>query len=90
MELDITFRSDIIDEQVGYTDSNWTRLKDGQKSIGGYAFLHSGRLVSHQSKQQANVAFSLTEAEYIATIEARKKPLSITRFLAIFGYRLLD
>ena len=42
LELGITFRSDATDELVGYTDSDWAGLKDGQKSTGGYAFLLSG------------------------------------------------
>ncbi len=51
LELGITFKSNVTDELVGYTDSDWAGLKDGQRSIGGYAFLFSSRLVSHQSKK---------------------------------------
>lgn len=50
-------------------------LKDGRKSTGGYTFLLSGGPVSHQSKQQATVALSSTEAEYMATTEAGKEAL---------------
>lgn len=44
--------------------------------------------MSHQSKQQATVALSSTEAEYMATIEAGKEALWIALFLAALGYRL--
>ena len=88
LELGINFKSNVTDELVGYTDSDWARLKDGQRSTGGYAFLFSVRPVSHQSKQQANVALSSTEAEYMATTEAEKEALWIGRFLAALGYRL--
>lgn len=75
LDLGITFRSDATDELVGYTDSDWAGLKDGRRSIGGYAFLLSGGPVSHQSKQQATVALSSTKAEYMATTEAGKEAL---------------
>ena len=88
LELGITFRSDIADELIGYTDSDWAGLKDGRRSTGGYAFLLSGGPVSHQSKQQATVVLSSTEAEYMATTEAGKKALWIARFLATLEYRL--
>ncbi len=89
LELSITFKSDSTDELVGYIDSDWAGLKDGQRSTGGFIFLLSGGPVSHQSKQQATVALSSTEAEYMATTEAGKEALWIARFLAALGYRLL-
>ena len=88
--LGITFRSNTTDELVEYTDSDWAGLKDGQRSTGGYAFLLSGGPVSHQSKQQATVAFFSTEAEYMATTKAGKEALWIARFWAALGYRLPD
>ena len=66
LELGITFRCDSADELVGYSDSDWAGLKDRRRSTGGYTFLLSGGPVSHQSKQQATVALSSTEAEYMA------------------------
>ncbi len=80
LELGITFRSDATDELVGYTDSDWAGLKDGQKSTGGYAFLLSGWPVSHQSKQPANVALFSIKAEYMATKEAKKRPCGLLNF----------
>ena len=88
LELGITFKSNSTDELVGYTDSDWAWLKDGRRSTGGYTFPLSGGPVSHQSKQQATVALSSTEAEYMATTEAGKEALWIARFLAALGYRL--
>ena len=88
LELSITFKSNVIDELVEYTESDWAWLKDGRRSTGGYALLLSGRPVSHQSNQQATVALSSTEAEYMATAEAEKEALWIGRFLAALGYRL--
>ncbi len=88
LELEITFKSNVTGKLVGYTDSDWAGLKDGQRSTNGYAFLFSGGLVSYQSKQQATVALSSTEAEHMATTEAGKEALWIGQFLAALGYRL--
>ncbi len=88
LELGITFKSNVTDELVGYTDSDRAGLKDRRRSTGGYAFLFSVGPVSHQSKQQATDALSSTEAEYMATTEAIKEALWIGQFLAALGYRL--
>ncbi len=75
LDLGIRFESDITDELVGYTDSDWAGVKDGQRSTGGYSLIFSGGQVSHQSKQQTTLALSSTEAEYMAITEAGKKTL---------------
>lgn len=75
LDLEITFRSDSTNELVGYTDSDWARLKDRQRSTGGYTFLLLGGPVSYQSKQQATVALSSTKAEYMATTKPGKEAL---------------
>ena len=77
LELGITFKSDSTDELVGYTDSDWVGLKDGQRSTSGYIFLLSVGPVSQQSKHQATVGLSSTEAEYMATTDAGKEALWI-------------
>ncbi len=41
----------------------------------------SGGSLSHQSKLQSTVALSLTEAEYMATTEAKKEVLWVAKFL---------
>ena len=88
LELGITFKSNVTDELVRYTDSDWAGLKDGRRSTGGYTFLFSSGPLSHQSKQQFTVALSSTEEEYMATTEAGKEALWIGRFLAVLKYKL--
>ncbi len=90
LELEITFKSNVTDELVGYTDSDWAGFKDGRRSKSEYIFFLSIGPVSHQSKQQTSFALSLTEAEYMATKEAGKEALWIGQFLAALGYRLLS
>ncbi len=86
--LEITFKANSENDLVGYTDSDYAGLVDGQKSVGGYIFMLSGGFLSHQSKLQSTVAFSSTEAEYMATTEAGKGALWISRFLTSLGFRL--
>ena len=63
-------------------------MKDGRKETGGYALIFSVGPISYQSKQQAAIAISSTEVEFIARTEARKKALWISQFLATLGYIL--
>ncbi len=86
--LGITFNANSENDLVGYTDSDYEGLVDGRKSTGGYIFMLSGGLLSHQSKLQSTVALSSTEAEYMATTEAGKKALWISQFLTCLGFRL--
>ena len=88
LDLGITFTADSENDLVGYTDSDYAGLLDGRKSTGGYIFMLSGGPLSHQSKLQSTVALSSTEAEYMATTEAGKEALWVSRFLACLGFRL--
>jgi len=51
---------------VGYSDSNFGGCKSDKKSTSGICHLLGCSLISWHSKKQACVAFSTTEAEYIA------------------------
>ncbi len=86
--LGITFNANSKNDLVGYTDSDYARLVDGQKSTGRYIFMLSGGPLSPQSKLRSSVALSSTEAEYMATTEAGKEALWISRFLTSFGFWL--
>ena len=58
--------SNVDDELVGFSDSDWGGDKKDLKSTTGYAFMLSGAAVSWNSKKQPTVAKSTTEAEYMA------------------------
>eukprot|EP00253_Pinus_taeda_P025349 PITA_25349 len=51
---------------VGYTDSDWARSVDDQKSTSGYVFHMGLGAISWASKKQSIVALSTAEAEYVA------------------------
>lgn len=57
----------------GYTDTSFASGKDDSKPISGYVFNLNGGAVSWKSSNQATVAYSTTEAKYIAASEAAKE-----------------
>ncbi len=86
--LGITFNANLENDLAGYTDSDYAGLVDSRKSTCGYIYMLSNGFLSHQSKLHSTVALSLTEAEYIATIEAGKEALWILRFLTSLRFWL--
>jgi hypothetical protein len=72
-------------ELIGYTDADMAGYIDSRKSTSGFLITFSGGAVSWQSKLQKCVALSTTEAEFIATTEARKEMLWMKRFLHELG-----
>jgi hypothetical protein len=65
----------------GFTDADMAGDIDSRKSTSGYLITYSGGAVSWQSRLQKCVAFSTTEAEYIAITEAAKELLWMKKFL---------
>jgi hypothetical protein len=70
---------------VGYSDADWAGDIDTRRSTTGYLFYLGGALVSWNSKLQATVALSSTEAEYLALTAAVKEALWIRTFLHDLG-----
>ena len=66
---------------AGYMDADWANDHLNRQSISGYVFSYSGGAVSWMSKQQSATAFSLTHAEYVATVEAAKELVWLRRLL---------
>ena len=70
----------------GYTDADWGGGVD-RKSIGGYAFTLNGAAITWNSKKQATVALSSTEAEYMALTQAVKESIWLQALLLDLGAR---
>jgi len=68
----------------GFTDADWGS-SDDRRSIGGYTFLFCGAAVCWNSKKQATVALSSTEAEYMALTQAVKESLWLQGILSDLG-----
>ena len=70
----------------GFTNADWGG-GDDWKSIGGFAFLLNGAAISWNSKKQATVALSSTEAEYMALTQATKESIWLQQLLLNLGAR---
>jgi len=69
---------------TGFTDADWGSAGD-RKSIGGYTFILNGAAICWNSKKQATVALSSTEAEYMALTQAVKQSLWLQGALSEMG-----
>jgi len=69
----------------GYTNASFASDKDDSKSISGYVFTLNGSAVSWKSSKQATVAYSTTEAKYIAASEAAKEAIWMKKFIFELG-----
>jgi hypothetical protein len=70
---------------VGYCDADYAGDVDTRRSTGGYVFIMNGAAITWQSKRQATVAASTTEAEYIAAASAVKESLWLRQLLTDLG-----
>ncbi|XP_014490299.1 uncharacterized protein LOC106753033 [Vigna radiata var. radiata] len=73
---------------TGYSDSNFGGCKLDRKSTSGTCHLLGSSLISWNSKKQAYVALSTTEAEYIAAGSCCAQSLWIKSQLEAYGIRI--
>lgn len=66
---------------IGYTDSNFARNLEDQKSVMGYYFFLNRVVVSWSSKKQRTVSTLITKAEYIALNYVARKAIWIRKFI---------
>ena len=59
----------------GQVDADYAGDLDQQRSITGYVFRVTERIISQKTELQDTITFSTTEAEYMAAIEASKEDL---------------
>jgi len=69
---------------AGFTDADWGAGAD-RKSMGGFTFLLNGAAISWNSKKQATVGLSSTEAEFMALTQAVKESIWLQTLLYDFG-----
>jgi hypothetical protein len=75
---------------IGYCDADWAGDKFDRKSTSGYIFFLSGGPISWNSKKQATVALSSTEAEYISITQATKEAIWLRLLLKNLGFEQKD
>ena len=70
-----------------FTDSDMSGDVDSSRSTSSYVMTYVGGVVSWQSRLQKFVAFSTTEAEYMAAVEAAKELIWMRNFLSELGMK---
>jgi len=79
--LKLEFSKDGNHQLQGYCDADWAGDLDDRHSITGHVFGMSGAAVTWNSKKQATVALSTTEAEYMAMSAASQEAMWLKNLL---------
>jgi hypothetical protein len=71
---------------VGYCDADWAGDLEDKKSTTGFIFMMGGGATSWSSKRPPTIALSTTEAEYMASTQATKEAIWMTKLMKELGY----
>ncbi|KAE8266961.1 hypothetical protein A4X09_0g5390 [Tilletia walkeri] len=74
---------------AAFVDADWAGDKADRKSTSGFAIMMAGGAVTWGAKKQTAVAFSTTEAEYVAAGLAGRETIALTALLRDVG-KLID
>ena len=85
VDLGIFYQRGASLELVAYSDASWADDPKTRRSVGGYAVLVAGGVVSWRSKQQTLVATSTTESELVAASDTTKEVLSLRKLAVDVG-----
>jgi len=66
IDFGLTYSRDAELSPLAYVDTDYGGCRDTRRSTSGFVFLMAGGVVTWSSKQQAAVALSTVEAEYVA------------------------
>lgn len=85
--LSTTQNKQLIYQKTGkpiecYTDADWGGDTTNRKSYTVYAFMLAGAVFSYESKKQATVALSSTEAEYMSLSSTSKEATYLRKLLS--------
>lgn len=83
---DLALQPENCTELIAYSDADWARNIDDQKSTSGNVFLLGGGVISWSSKKQTTMALSSMEAEYITLSHATHQVIWIRHLLANLGF----
>jgi hypothetical protein len=71
---------------VGYCDADWAGDLEDRRSTTGFVFMIGGGAITWSSKRQPTIALSTTEAEYMASTQATKEAIWMTKLMKELGY----
>jgi hypothetical protein len=71
---------------VGYCDADWVGDLEDTRSTTRFVFMMGGGATSWSSKQQPTIVLSMTEAEYMASTQATKEAIWMTKAMKELRY----
>jgi hypothetical protein len=71
---------------VKYCDADWAGDLEDRRSTTGFVFMMGGGAILWSSKQQPTIVLSTVEAEYMASTQATKEAIWMTKFMKELGY----
>ena len=73
---------------IAFVDSDWASDPDSHQSHTGWIIKLAGGVFSWTSRQQKNITYSSTEAEYVATNDCARQAVWIRNILGEMGYNI--
>jgi hypothetical protein len=71
---------------VGYCDADWAIDLEDRRSTIGFIFMMGGGTISWSTKRQPTITLSMMQAEYIASTQATKEAIWMTKLMKELGY----
>jgi hypothetical protein len=71
---------------VEYCDADWAGDLEDRRSTTRFVFIMGGGTISWSSKRQPIIALSTMEAEYMASTQATKEAIWMTKLMKELGY----
>jgi hypothetical protein len=66
---------------VGNCDADWARDFEDRRSTIGFVFMMGGGAISWSSKRQPTIVLSTTKVEYMASTQATKEAIWMTKLM---------
>jgi hypothetical protein len=86
LDFKLRFGGSPPQDLVGYCDADWAGDLQDRRSTTWFVFIMGGGAISWSSKQQPTIALSTTEAEYMASTQATKEAIWMTKLMKELGY----
>ncbi|SGY12350.1 BQ5605_C011g06477 [Microbotryum silenes-dioicae] len=85
IDLGILYRNSSTTRLMVYSDASFADDPESRKSVGAYASMLAGGVISWQSKQQSMIATSTTEAEILSASSATREAIWLRRLAGDVG-----
>ncbi|SGY14535.1 BQ5605_C010g06226 [Microbotryum silenes-dioicae] len=85
IDLGILYRNSSTTRLMVYSDASFADDPESRRSVGAYASMLAGGVISWQSKQQSMIATSTTEAEILSASSATREAIWLRRLAGDVG-----